>query len=194
MLLFTLSIISHAQWYLGLGYNRITDQLFWTHGSNFQIEYKIPIKLQSTYIAIGGNYNIFFNSNNLPNLVTPAVMGFHREFSVQLFQFIDLLAKVEHRFSYSGSYLFASLGFGICYHSASPVKMREWIDTGGQLVPSFQAYNPPEYTLEPSYRLALGYNISFSSKFSMRPEICYFNCFQSRIIRSPVNIGIFYML
>jgi hypothetical protein len=186
----TFQIVTNAQWSFGGGYSNISNQVFWSHGASVQLEYNTPIRFGHTTIAFGGVYSIYFNSGSLPSLATPAVLGFRREFSVEPYQIVDILAKAEHHFSDTDFHLYASIGLGISYHSVSPVKMREWFDYSEEVFPSFNNYQPSQHAFEPSYQLAIGYNIPLSSNYSIGPELCYCHSLLTIVVCYSLNVNI----
>jgi hypothetical protein len=181
---------ANAQFSLSGGYNKIFNQVFWDQGTSAQIEYIIPIKYGRTFITFCGVYNHFYNSGNLPNLAVPAEWGFEREFSVTPLYFFDILTNIEYHFSDSDFHLFISFGFGASYHSLNPVKMREWFDYSNYSMPSFNDYMPFQYSLEPLYQLAIGYNIPLTSNYSIGPRLSYYRNLYTCINRFSSNIFI----
>jgi hypothetical protein len=190
LFLFFIQTVTQAQWSLGGGYSKISNRLFWSDGATVQLEYNTSIEFAHTSIAFGGGYSIFSHSGNLPDLATPTVMGFHREFSVKPYQIVDILANAEHRFSDDDFHLYASIGLGVGYYSPARAKMRQWIDSGGQLVPSFTDYEPSEHVFQPSYQLALGYSFPLTSYYSIGPELCYDHSLRTGLIRFSANVRI----
>ena len=161
----------------------MSAEQFWYHGVSGIVQFDLACT-SSAGLTLSLHNSLFFDSGDRPNLATPAVIGFRREYHVPLYYAADLALWAVYFASKQPFGWFVRGGLAITYAHADPVTRTEWIEPQSSLK-SINLDKPATDCARFSYALGLGYSIKLATLLSITPELRIWKTIDPTLQRSP---------